>query len=299
MTGLVPRAVLVTRPTEMDELLAVHATRGQAEFFLTQRGLSIVELERRHEAQMSAVEGVKRSLPGNWVVADARRDDLDRFLFTERDIVIAIGQDGLVANLAKYLKGQPVVGVTPSQDATEGVLTATPVDVLRGLLPKVVRKDAVLQRRTMVQALLDDGRRLTALNELFIGHRSHQSARYLIRAGDTEEFQSSSGVIVSTGTGLTGWARSILTATGRKQSFPPEAKRAAFFAREPWPSKTTGSAMAYGEIEPDRSVSIVSQMNDGGVIFADGVEQDYLRFEWGKQVKIELSGRTLNLVQAA
>jgi NAD kinase len=62
----------------------------------------------------------------------------------------------------------------------------------------------------MAHARLDDGQQLLALNEIFVGHRTHQSARYRIRPADEqEERHSSSGVIVSTGTGATGWARSI------------------------------------------------------------------------------------------
>ena len=50
-----------------------------------------------------------------------------------------------------------------------------------------------------VAAEADDGQRLLALNEVFVGHTSHQSARYRVTFGDAEERQSSSGVIVATG----------------------------------------------------------------------------------------------------
>ena len=296
MTSLTPRAVLVTRPSELEELIAIHATRGQAEFFLNRRGQTLAELERRSERLTAAVDGVKRALPEDWVVAQVTRDDLDRFLFADRDIVIAVGQDGLVANLAKYLDGQPVVGVTPAEEASEGVLTATPVKGLPVLLRRVAAQDVTIEHRAMVEATLDDGQSLTALNELFIGHRSHQSARYTITADGRDEDQSSSGVVVSTGTGLTGWARSILTATRRQAAFSPEERRAIFFAREPWPSKATGCDLAFGEVAGDTKMAVTSRMNDGGVIFADGIEQDFLKFEWGIRADIRVSDRTLNLV---
>ncbi len=298
MTSLAPRVVLVTRPSELERFMVLHATRGQAEFFLKQRGQCLSGLERQHEQMNSSITLAKQAVPDEWSVAHVLREDLDRFLFSDRDIVIAIGQDGLVANLAKYLSGQPVIGVTPAPGETEGVLTATPVDRLLGLLPSVAKGDVDLQRRTMVEAQIDDGQSLTALNELFVGHRSHQSARYLVQFDREEEIQSSSGVIVSTGTGLTGWARSILTATHRRASFAPEDRRAVYFTREPWPSNSTGSDLVFGEIDHEAGLSLVSRMNDGGVIFADGIEQDYLRFDWGIQASIALSDRTLNLVQA-
>lgn len=298
MTSLAPRVVLVTRQTEYDRLLATHATRGQAEFFLGRRGQSLDVLEARQEKQVATVNQAKQAIPPDWSIAQVLRDDLDRFLFTENDIVIAIGQDGLVANLAKYLTGQPVIGITPDPDQTEGVLTPMSVEILPHLLPRVAAGDMDVQRRTMVEARLDNGQKLAALNELFIGHRSHQSARYVLRCGWVKEFQSSSGVIVSTGTGLTGWARSILTATHRQADLKPDDRRAVYFAREPWPSKVTGCELDFGEINQGEDISLTSQMNGGGVIFADGIEQDFLRFDWGIEAKVTLSAQTLNLVRA-
>ena len=270
---------------------------GQAAFFLESRGQSLDVLEHRHRMQGYAVDQAKKGIPADWSLAQVDRDDLDRFLFTANDIVVAIGQDGLVANLAKYLSGQPVIGVTPDPGQTEGILTPLLTDALPGLLLRVAERDTEIQARSMVEARLDDGQGIAALNELFIGHRSHQSARYVIQCDGSEEFQSSSGVIVATGTGLTGWARSILTATHREVAFGPEDRRAVFFAREPWPSRNTGCELSYGEFRDRDGIALTSRMNDGGVIFADGIEQDFLRFEWGVSARVELSDRTLNLVQ--
>lgn len=298
MSTLEPRVVLVTRQTEFERLIASHATRAQAEFFLRNRGQSLEDLELQHERHRAAIKTATRAIPPNWSKTSVIREDLDRFLFSRDDIVIAIGQDGLVANLAKYLDGQPVVGVSPDTSRTESILTPMSADVLSTLLPRIAANDLDYEKRAMVEAQLSDGQRLAALNELFIGHKSHQSARYVISAADAEELHSSSGVIVSTGTGLSGWARSILTATQQQISIRPEERRAAYFAREPWPSRNTGCDITIGEIGDGECVKLTSRMNDGGVIFADGIEQDFLRFSWGTEAEVGLSSRTLNLVAA-
>ena len=72
----------------------------------------------------------------------------------------------------------------------------------------------------MVLAEREDGQRLLALNEIFVGHRSHQSARYLIRTREGEEHQSSSGVLCASGTGSTGWARSVARQRGLEARLP-------------------------------------------------------------------------------
>ncbi len=296
MTSLAPRAVLVTRQTEYQALLAAHGTRGQVAFFLKNRDQSIEMIEDRHADFLIALQKTRLSVPNDWSIANGDRDDLDRFLFTANDIVIAVGQDGLVANLAKYVTHQPVIGVTPDALGSEGVLTATKITALNQMLRAIEHGEAKTHARTMVEANLGGGETLAALNELFIGHHSHQSAKYLLTIGDAEEFQSSSGVIVTTGTGATGWARSIMTATDNFIDVQPDDPAAVFFAREPWPSKSSGCTLKFGEIWHQETLQITSRINEGGVIFADGVEQDYLKFDWGRRASISVSNRTLNLV---
>lgn len=296
MSSLKPRIVLVSRETEYAALLAKHGTRGQAEFFLSTRGQRIEELEVRDALQSRTLAAAKEAIPAEWSFVQVLREDLSRFLFSENDIVVPIGQDGLVANLAKYLDGQPVVGITPDPASSEGILTRHGVDTLPGLLKRTAHANVDIQARTMVEVKAGEGLSLLALNELFIGHRSHQSARYVVQAGGAEEFQSSSGMIVATGTGLTGWAKSIMTATNRNFDISPEDNRAAFFAREPWPSRTSGCEIAAGEIEQQASLTVLSRINEGGVIFADGIEQDFLPFDWGVEAQIQISSKKLALV---
>ncbi|OIQ42043.1 MAG: hypothetical protein BM560_06255 [Roseobacter sp. MedPE-SWde] len=296
MGSLNPRVVLVSRETEYAALLAKHGTRGQAEFFLSSRGQKMVELDEREALQSRALAAAKEIVPADWSFVHVLRQDLNRFLFRPEDIVVPIGQDGLVANIAKYLDGQPVIGISPDPASSENVLIRHGVDRLPKLLKAAASADIDIQARAMVEANAGDGLTLLALNEIFIGHRSHQSARYVVQVDGSEEFQSSSGMIIATGTGLTGWAKSIMTATHRTFEIAPEERRAAFFAREPWPSRTSGCDIAAGEIAEQRQLSVLSRMNEGGVIFADGIEQDFLPFDWGTQAKIALAERRLSLV---
>ena len=296
MSSLNPRVVFVSRETEYAALLAKHSTRGQAEFFLSSRGQKIEDLEARDALQSRALTAAKDAVPADWSFTHVMREDLSRFLFSPEDIIVPIGQDGLVANIAKYLVGQPVIGVSPDQASSEGVLTRHSVDRLSELLKSAAHADADIQARAMVEAKAGEGLVLLALNELFIGHRSHQSARYVVQSGGAEEFQSSSGMIVATGTGLTGWAKSIMTATKRQFEISPEENRAAFFAREPWPSRTSGCDIAAGEINGNATLSMLSRINEGGVIFADGIEQDFLPFDWGVQAQIKMAENRLSLV---
>ena len=150
----------------------------------------------------------------------------------------------------------------------------------------------------MVTARLDDGESLLALNEIFVGHRSHQSARYRLRLGTKEERQSSSGLIVATGTGATGWARSINGERARPLSLPkPTDPALALFVREPFPSVSTGTSLDATIVDGRSEVEVLSEMDDGGVVFGDGMEDDRPDFAWGMRLRLEVAEQRLALVR--
>jgi NAD kinase len=146
------------------------ATRGQAAFFLQTRGETIEPVEERHHAFERARALVLGAIPARWRRIELDRSELDRFLFEPDDVVIALGQDGLVANAAKYLaEGQPVIGVNPDRARYEGVLVRHEPAAAADLLADAVDGRAPFEERTLAEARLDDGQRLVALNEIFVG----------------------------------------------------------------------------------------------------------------------------------
>jgi NAD kinase len=295
-----PRAVIVTRASRLEILLERHGTFGQAEFYLKSRGQSIEVLRAEHERLHSGLDLVKRLLPAEQRRTHVDRSELDRFLFAPDDLVLLVGQDGLVANAAKYLSGQLVIGINPDFEMFEGVLCPHHPDALPALLAFCGSQSGsgyAVERRSMALATREDGQQLLALNDIFIGHSSHQSARYRISYAGEQERQSSSGVICSTGTGSTGWARSIVMQRGLENEMPePSDRLLAWFVREPWPSVSTGATLNFGYCSDHESLVIQSEMGSDGVIFADGIETDRLEFLEGQSVQLGLAGHTLNLV---
>jgi NAD kinase len=292
-----PRVVLVTRPTQYESLLRRHGTAQQAGFFLRTRGQSLDPVKEQHERLADSLVAAAGAVPRHWRRARIERADLDRFLFEPGDIILAVGQDGLVANIAKYLDGQPVIGLNPDPDRYEGVLVPHAPGAAARLLRAAAEGAADIEARCMVRARLDDGSELLALNELFVGHETHQSARYRIGFQGREELHSSSGLIVATGTGATGWARSIALSRRTSLGLPRPADRAAvFFVREAWPSVATGADCVEGLVGADDEVEVVSRMDEGGVIFGDGIEADRIAFGWGRRVRLGIAESRLRLV---
>ncbi len=304
------RIVLVIRDTRLDELVRRFNTQGQARFYVEHLGADFADYQAEDQVYKQAMREAEAALSACGRVQVVNRSFVPNFIFGERDTVVALGQDGLVANVLKYLDGQLLVGVNPDPARWEGVLLPFVVRDLDRLMPDVFARRRPIREVTMAQAALNTGETLCAVNDLFIGPCSHTSARYVIRTGDRSETHSSSGIIVSTGLGSTGWLRSILAgaigvaqAVGggnveptRVRSLAWDAAALVFSVREPWPSRTSAATITFGEVTARRPLVITSQMPEGGVIFSDGVEADRLQFNSGACATIGIAQRRGYLV---
>lgn len=150
--SLVPRVVVVHRRTEREQIVRERGTWGQAKFQAKAASLSLSAVEARHSATDQALQTVSSAIPGIWRRGAVEREDLDRFLFEPEDIVVVVGQDGLAANVAKYLSGQPVIGIDPNPGTGLGVLTRHRADQCAALIAEAAEGRAAIEERTMVAA---------------------------------------------------------------------------------------------------------------------------------------------------
>ncbi|MFO1218053.1 MAG: sugar kinase [Burkholderiaceae bacterium] len=296
------RVVLVTRRTRLEELVARHNTLGQARFYVEHLGADFGDYLAENAAYAQSLRVTVRSLEawGRYQIVD--RTLVPNFVFAPSDIVVALGQDGLVANTMKYLDGQPLVGLNPEPSRWDGILLPFAPQQLAEVLPEVAAQRSPLKAVSMAEARLSDGQVLRAVNDLFIGPRTHTSALYELSHAGRSENQSSSGLIVCTGLGSTAWMKSVVTgslsiaaALGAQESsrqykpLPWDARELLFAVREPFPSRASQTEIVFGHIDADRTLKIRSRMPEHGVIFSDGIESDFLRFTAGVEATVELA----------
>lgn len=304
------KIVLIVRRTRLDELIARFNTEDQARFYVEHLGADFSDYQAEDRTYKHAVREAQDILARHGRLQVVDRAFVPNFIFGPRDTVVALGQDGLVANVLKYLDGQLLVGVNPDPGRWEGVLLPFTIADLDLVMPEVFTEKRPVRDVTMAQARLNNGETLGAVNDLFIGPRTHTSARYTLRIGERAESHSSSGIIVSTGLGSTGWFRSILAgATGiasvlsehpveikENRAFGWDAEYLYFSVREPWPSKTSAADITFGRVTAARPLVLVSHMPENGVIFSDGIESDFLRFNAGIEATISVAGKKGRLV---
>lgn len=302
----IEKIVIVTKKTQLEELVERYNTREQAQFYIEHLGQDFGKYESQHEAYKDACEQLKLELPRGVRAQWIERETLPMFQFGENDTVVALGPDGLVVNLAKYLRGQTVVAFNPDPRYIDGVLLPFRVADAPMLWKRLAHDDLPIQNVTMARARTADGQQITAVNDLFLGASSHVAARYEINYRGRTEAQISSGVIVSTGAGSTGWRRSIVCGAARlcgedtneaDYRFAPDARKLAFCVREPFESLASGADIIAGEITQNETLELVSQMPQGGVIFGDGVCEDFIEWNAGVKVQVGVADEVLRLAR--
>ena len=299
-------AFIVKNKTRLESLIERHNTKAQAKFYIERLGGNFSDYELEHETFHDSLTSLQAQLSKTIKHKVIERSFLPAFIFSENNLVIVIGQDGLVANTAKYARGLPIVAVNPDTNRYDGILL--PFDVT----DFIIAVEAVIHNRyhsktvRFAEAKLNDGQRLLAFNDLFVGVTSHVSARYKISYNSRTEEQSSSGLIVSTQAGSTGWLSSIfnmaygVTGMFEKQLKPKmpllKDNELLFAVREPFQSIRTQTGIAVGVIKAQNILKIESLMPVNGVIFSDGIETDFLKFNSGAIATIGIAKETANIV---
>jgi len=302
--------VVVTRCTELEELLVRFSTIPQTRFYLEHAGLTFAPIEDAHKAYHAALSNIRRAIPQDVKTQIIDRTLVPQYTFGKNDLVVTVGQDGLVSNTAKYLEGQPILAVNPDPARYDGYLLPFNVAEFGEALQATLNDEPDTQEITLARARLNDGQELLAFNDFFVGASNHVSARYELTVGKQTEAQSSSGIIISTGAGSTGWLQSVyagaagvIEALGGTVTPPPNdgrlkwnARKLVYTVREPFPSQTTGTKLVHGTLNAHRKMVVESQMATDGVIFSDGMQTDYLQFNRGAVATIGVARKRARLV---
>lgn len=332
MKSGIENAVIVRSKTRLEQLIKRFNTQNQAKFFISQSKKAYLskkaksqkqevfeqesndieqefeQYQEEHDTFNSAVEQLIDSVTKKLKVKQIDSSFLPNYIFTPKDVIIVIGQDGLVANTAKYVNELPIIAVNPNPEQYDGVLLPFDVHSFYPAFNDVLAGNYNKKMVTMAEAKLNDGQRLLAFNDLFIGVSNHGSSRYRISFSGLYENHSSSGIIVSTGAGSTGWLSSLFNmANGINKAFSGEAKikqytmpkdadELVFVVREPFVSKTSTADITAGRILSGKQLTIESLMPQNGVIFSDGIQSDFLVFNSGSIAEIGIAPEKACLV---
>jgi NAD kinase len=300
-------AIIVKNKTRLEALIERFNTQAQTQFYIERLGGNFEDYVKEHDTFHASLDSLQKQLSTIIKHKIVERNFVSSFLFSDKHVIVVIGQDGLVANTAKYSKGVPIVAVNPDKKRYDGVLLPFDTGNFLGGVQRVMAGKYKPRIMRFAEAKLNDGQRLLAFNDLFVGTSSHISSRYRITYNKKSEEQSSSGLIVSTPAGSTGWMSSIFNmAYGVAGFFEENLKlkrpklkddQLLFAVREPFQSVRTQIGITAGLLSKDLNLTIESLMPMHGVIFSDGIESDFLNFNSGSIATIGVAQETAILVE--
>ena len=110
-TNGIHKIVIIKKKTRLEELVARFNTVEQVRFYVEHMGADFKDYKEEHDNYKQALETVRGNAKQFARVQEIDKEYVPNMIFGEKDIVITLGQDGLVVNAMKYLNGQPLIGV--------------------------------------------------------------------------------------------------------------------------------------------------------------------------------------------
>ena len=267
------------------------------------------ELRQEDMVYSEALKKLLYEIDLGYPVKQVDRDFISNFDFQRCIAVVVFGQDGLVANVAKYVGAIPIIGVNPDPRRNDGILLPFEIRHARSIVRRAVDQKVKTRDVTLAEVSTNDGQKMLAFNDFFLGCKSHTSARYTLELNLQTESQSSSGLIVSTGAGSTGWMSSLfnmaqqlgrMAGSGEGNFSRPalswEDNNLMWAVREPFISRHSSAELVGGVLSSTEELVVGSQMDGNGVIFSDGIENDFIEFNSGSIAAFRVAEQKANLV---
>jgi NAD+ kinase len=257
--------VLVIYKKSTYQVMVGERKNPRARALLERKDRSVERMLASHEDHVHTISETRALLERLGVDATFRyRATSDR---TEHfDLVISLGGDGTLLTASHLVGTQPVLGINTAPRDSIGYFCGGTKDNLEEVLVSAIDGALSGVELSRMQIALDGevlSRRV--LNDVLFCHEiPAATTRYLIRLGDTEEEQRSSGLWVGPAAGSTAAQRS---AGGRV--LPPTSAQIQFVVREPYMPNGTRYKLAKGLFLDGQELLVTSKIH-GGRIYVDG-----------------------------
>ena len=248
-----------------------------------------------HERQIKNREFMKREVfpDGKFIF----RDGLDTIKLEDFDLVVSHGGDNHFTYVAHYSLNNLVLGCNSDNQTSVGALLSYQPEMLLECVKKGW-KGSNIEEWTLISVRIEypDGRvieTVQGVSEISIRNNSPDlTSRYIIYDRGIVEEQKSSGLLLYTGAGSTGWYASCVQ---KPNPIPAYSKTAPYFrvysrelgAREKDRYKLT-------DFKVENNFTVVSEMNGG--ISVDSLPENIYDFPAGAKANFAVSSKKLNVV---
>lgn len=248
-------------------------------------------LRASHDQHEATIREVKEAIAAVGAELIATRHAGESFDAAGLDLVVTVGGDGTLLAASHYVSDVPVLAINSAPDHSVGFFCGARAGDALPALRAALRGD--LRRAVLTRmAVTKNGELVTArvLNDALFCHASPAAtSRYIVRLGDTEEQQKSSGFWIGPAAGSTAAQRS---AGGRV--LPLTSKQLQLIVREPYTPHGDSYTLRHALIPPGETLTVRSKMHDAR-IFLDGPDK-VLDIQYGDVVSFAQASQPLTVL---
>lgn len=261
--------VIIPKITKYDfDRVRFRFTKEELLDFYRQDGEDIDRIVGGHERHMASLQACGEIFSGATFL---ERNELTRKLVRNADLVISLGGDDHFKYVSHFLENEVIAGINSDTFSSEGNLCyfTDAADVLAAIKGKFT-----VENWTRLQASVNGEKVQKATGDYSLGEYVEQfMSSYAIEYRGDKEEQKSSGVMVMTGAGSSGWGGDearYLHPEGI--AFPRTARIARFIVKTPHHGKYSGLTMLEGVIEAGEELIVHSLNKRQGIVAVDSLE---------------------------
>lgn len=263
------RAVLVPKATKVEyDMLRLKLTRRQLASYYRNENAAVIFAS--HERQLAMRRRVLKLLPEARVVS---RQALDPAALEGASLVVALGGDNHFIFVSQLLDATPILGVNADRLRSYGGLLHIDETNLESALRRMRAGGQTCRRLARIQASVDGRPVGRATSEIFVGERGRKnmSRHALSMDGGAEEEQKSSGLLIATAAGSTGWFSYYA------RPFSQGARYGRWALSEAFPREARYER-AEGKLWPGQTLTVRSLNDSEGIVSIDCLRDVPLAF---------------------
>jgi len=210
------------------------------------------------------------------------------------DLILVAGGDGTFLSTSHLITDKtPVIGVNTDTEKSVGFYLKSDLKNIKKDLELILTSKSgegyyLHSLPRLLATIHTQSRNIIntdlALNDLLISNTvAYYPSKYFIRYNGKKDYQTSSGIIVFTSAGYSGWAKNVL-----RKEIRMKEDEFGFVVREPMNAK-----YVKGILKKDKELIIESDMHRGFVV---PDSYDEYHFGRGAKIRIRLVEKSLNVV---
>lgn len=246
-----------------------------------------------HERQVKSRKLVKHIFKNAKIV---NRENLTREEIKNVDITISLGGDNHFQYVSHFIDNEYIFGINSDPLVSEGVLLSCNTDTLNVIKKQCDKGNYEIEKWTRLDVYINNEFVSRATCDVFIGEKERRfTSRQILFFNNFEKQQKSSGILVSTGSGSTGWFSSASRFITTNPVFGSTEPFAKFIVTEPYKGTLTDSSLIEGLIKENCSFKVCSLNNNEGIVVLDSLDE--FPFPRSTTVSIKISKVPLNVIR--